>query len=391
MENQLENLSLTDNKESKKEDFNPTLTEYTIKTNITDDISIYLPNPSDLKKLISYDPRKIISLNENKYLTFFQPNNVIDFTSISHIQNSTIRNGLCIFIGGLNSETFDFTKYYEDFSNEQPENDNLFENSKYFTNYIEKNKQYITYSMHLKDIYELIESIKEIGFQFENEKENILIKSMRESVMIQDKIFIILSASENFWIKSEKPNLNGTPNDCKINNYTYIFYNKDFIEKFVKKVINHPRCYFGILSSMVYKNLKKICGGLDVDYPNQFKKAIIFDQNTHTNLNEGNKKEKPKFKRDFDKILKSIKTFMKIDYFNESNILIFESEKDKIFDTKDNSIVINIFSERHFFFNKEEKEQFEKIENKIIDYIVNLLDECVDDIREYIKKKPLII
>ena len=71
--------------------------------------------------------------------------------------------------------------------------------------------------------------------------------------------------------------------------------------------------------------------------------------------------------------------------------MIFESEKDKIFDTKDNSIVINIFSERHFFFNKEEKEQFEKIENKIIDYIVNLLDECVDDIREYIKKKPLII
>ena len=44
MENQLENLSLTDNKESKKEDFNPTLTEYTIKTNITDDISIYLPS-----------------------------------------------------------------------------------------------------------------------------------------------------------------------------------------------------------------------------------------------------------------------------------------------------------------------------------------------------------
>ena len=382
MEKDLENLKLDDK---------PELKEYTIKTNIEDEISIYLPLPSDIKKLISHDPRKIISFNEEKYLSYFKPNNIIDFTSISHIQNTTIRNGLCIFIGGLNSETFDFTKYYEDFSGEQPETENLFENSKNFTNFIEKNKQYIIYSMHLKDIDALIESVKEIGFEFENGKNNILIKSMRESVMIQDKIFIILSASENFWIKSEKPNLNGTPNDCKINNYTYIFYNKDFIEKFVKKVINHPRCYFGILSSMVYKNLKKICGGLDVDYPNQFKKAIIFDQNTHTNLNEGNKKEKPKFKRDFDKILKSIKTFMKIDYFNESNILIFESEKDKMTDTKDNSIVINIFSERHFFFNKEEKEHFEKIENKIIDYIVNLLDECKEDIREYIKIKPLVI
>ncbi len=391
MEKQLENLSLNDEPELKKEEFKPELTQYTIKTNIEDEISVYLPNPSDLKKLISFDPRKIISFNETKYLSFFKPNNIIDLTSISHIQNSTIRNGLCVFIGGLNSETFDFTQYYEEFSGDQPETENLFENSKYFTNYIEKNKQYIIYSMHLKDIDELIESVKEIGFEFENQKNNILYKSMRESVMIQDKIFIILSASENFWIKSEKPNLNGVPNDCKINNYTYIFYNKDFIEKFVNKVINHPRCYFGILSSMVYKNLKKICGGLDVDFPNQFKKAIIFDQNTHTNLNEGNKKEKPKFIRDFEKIQKSIKTFLKLDYFNESNILIFESEKDKMTDTKDNSILINIFSERYLFFSKEEKEQFEKTQNKIIDYIVNLLDECKEDIREYIKIKPLVI
>ena len=382
MEKDLENLKLDDK---------PELKEYTIKTNIEDEISIYLPLPSDIKKLISHDPRKIISFNEEKYLSYFKPNNIIDFTSISHIQNTTIRNGLCIFIGGLNSETFDFTKYYEDFSGEQPETENLFENSKNFTNFIEKNKQYIIYSMHLKDIDALIESVKEIGFEFENGKNNILIKSMRESVMIQDKIFIILSASDNIWIKSEKPNLNGVPNDCKINNYTYIFYNKDFIEKFVKKVINHPRCYFGILSSMVYKNLKKICGGLDVDFPNQFKKAIIFDQNTHSNLNEGNKKEKPKFIRNFEKIQKSIKTFLKLDYFNETNILIIESEKDKISDTKDNSILINIFSERYFFFSKEEKEQFEKTQNKIIDYIVNLLDECKEDIREYIKIKPLEI
>ncbi len=382
MEKDLENLTLDDK---------PELKEYTIKTNIEDEISIYLPLPSDIKKLISHDPRKIISFNEEKYLSYFKPNNIIDFTSISHIQNTTIRNGLCIFIGGLNSETFDFTKYYEDFSGEQPETENLFENSKNFTNFIEKNKQYIIYSMHLKDIDALIESVKEIGFEFENGKNNILIKSMRESVMIQDKIFIILSASDNIWIKSEKPNLNGVPNDCKINNYTYIFYNKDFIEKFVNKVINHPRCYFGILSSMVYKNLKKICGGLDVDFPNQFKKAIIFDQNTHSNLNEGNKKEKPKFIRNFEKIQKSIKTFLKLDYFNETNILIIESEKDKISDTKDNSILINIFSERYFFFSKEEKEQFEKTQNKIIDYIVNLLDECKEDIREYIKIKPLEI
>ena len=382
MEKDLENLKLDDK---------PELKEYTIKTNIEDEISIYLPLPSDIKKLISHDPRKIISFNEEKYLSYFKPNNIIDFTSISHIQNTTIRNGLCIFIGGLNSETFDFTKYYEDFSGEQPETENLFENSKNFTNFIEKNKQYIIYSMHLKDIDALIESVKEIGFELENGKNNILIKSMRESVMIQDKIFIILSASDNIWIKSEKPNLNGVPNDCKINNYTYIFYNKDFIEKFVNKVINHPRCYFGILSSMVYKNLKKICGGLDVDYPNQFKKAIIFDQNTHSNLNEGNKKEKPKFIRNFEKIQKSIKTFLKLDYFNETNILIIESEKDKISDTKDNSILINIFSERYFFFSKEEKEQFEKTQNKIIDYIVNLLDECKEDIREYIKIKPLEI
>ena len=69
--------------------------------------------------------------------------------------------------------------------------------------------------------------------------------------------------------------------------------------------------------------------------------------------------------------------------------MFFESEKDKVNNTEHNSIIMNTFSERNLEFSKEEKEQFEKYQDKIINYIVKLLDECKCDIREYIKNNPL--
>ena len=76
--------------------------------------------------------------------------------------------------------------------------------------------------------------------------------------MNQDRICIIISVSENFWIKSDKSIINGIFNDNKLIKYSYLFFNKNFIEKFILKIIHYPRCYFCLFHSMTFKNLKKI-------------------------------------------------------------------------------------------------------------------------------------
>ena len=382
MESEFEKLSLSD--------FKPSFEEYTIKTKIEEDLEgINLPQPSDLNQLILLDSRKLISFDKEKYLSFFQPNKIIDLSSNNHIQDTTIRNSLCMLLGGINSKTWDLTKYYEKFPFDV-ESDCYFDNSNNYSSYIEKNKLFITYNMKkLSEVDELYKALIEVGFTFKNGEKNSIFNSIRETVMNQDRICIIVSGSDNFWIKSDKSIINGISNDIKLNNYSYLFFNKNFIEKFIQKIIHHPRCYFCFVSSMTFKNLKKIRDALDTEFPKEFKNSVIFDQNTHINLNEGNKKEKPIFVRDFDKIKHNLKTYQKIDDFDERNVLFFESEKDKVNNTEHNSIIMNTFSERNLEFSKEEKEQFEKYQDKIINYIVKLLDECKCDIREYIKNNPL--
>ena len=95
------------------------------------------------------------------------------------------------------------------------------------------------------------------------------------------------------------------------------------------------------------------------------------------------------FLRDFNKIKEYILRVMKRDCFNETNILILDAEPTKISEnTMDNSIVVKLFNEENIV-NEEKKEKRKELENKVIDYCFELLEECVEDIRAYIKKNPL--
>ena len=73
--------------------------------------------------------------------------------------------------------------------------------------------------------------------------------------MNKDKIYIIIAPSDNFWIKSDKNVIGNVQYNQKLNNITNVFYNKDFIDNFFNKIIKHPRCNFGFISSMFHKNI----------------------------------------------------------------------------------------------------------------------------------------
>ena len=74
-----------------------------------------------------------------------------------------------------------------------------------------------------------------------------------------------------------------------------------------------------------------------------------------------------------------------VSYFNEKNILILESEEDKMSeDTKNNSIHINVFNQRYLEFNEQNRASVDLESDKAINYIIDLLENCTDDVRQYI-------
>ena len=76
--------------------------------------------------------------------------------------------------------------------------------------------------------------------------------------------------------------------------------------------------------------------------------------------------------------------------FNEKNILILESEDGKMTDdTKKNSKYVNLFNENYLGKNEKEKLAIDLEGDKVINYVVKLLDNCSDDITEYIKHNEI--
>ena len=101
------------------------------------------------------------------------------------------------------------------------------------------------------------------------------------------------------------------------------------------------------------------------------------------------KKDLPQFFRNMEKIIGHLKQKDKWDYFDEKNILILEGDKNKITEsTIGNTMISNLFSEEYLLSDKEKKSQVESEGDKIIKYVLNLLDNCSVDIREYLSQNP---
>ena len=242
----------------------------------------------------------------------------------------------------------------------------------------------------------------EIGINIHKDENNVLYKNIKDSFfsMEKNKILLILTPSNNFWIKSDKATINQQIYDIKLNNDRNVFYNKKFIEKFFTRVTNYPRCVFGLLCSMQEHNIKKCWAGLELQFSKICPKNIIYlPQDVHEKLDE------KAYLRNMKRIKEYLKQIKKIEikksgkdeeerdnfeYFDETNILILENDKEKIDDTKDNSIYMNLFSEQFLELNEKETEAYEIESDKYINYIIKLLENCDDDIRVYINKNKVI-
>lgn len=138
---------------------------------------------------------------------------------------------------------------------------------------------------------------------------------------------------------------------------------------------------------MNHKNLKSTFDSLKTECNKFPSEVALFDQLNHLNIEE-NPKAKPIFVRSIEGIKRGLK-LLKHDEFTDNNILILESEPEKINDTKDNSVSMNLFSEQYLKYSQAEKEKIEQSQDEIIEYILKLLEECTDDIRDYLNNHHL--
>ena len=116
----------------------------------------------------------------------------------------------------------------------------------------------------------------------------------------------------------------------------------------------------------------------------------LIDQRSHDALDLNKKGVIPKFFRNLDLILSHIKTKDKLYNFNKTNVLIIESKDYKISDTtKDNTINVSVFSEDILKAPANERKRImnEKME-KLINYVYELLENCPNDVRDYLLLHP---
>jgi hypothetical protein len=276
-----------------------------------------------------------------------------------------------------------------------------------FLDFLKKEEKF---SIPINQMDSLFSTLDELGINIPREDTNVLYRSIKDSffAMNKNKILVLVAPSHNFWIKSEKSSIKEQLYDLKLNNFSNIFYHKKFIEKFLKKIAKHPRCCFGIISSMTYRNLKNCWDGLEKQFTNECPKNVIFiEQNDHEKIQLDPKSKKLSFFRSMKKIIEHLSAEKKkelkkkncvIDdesennflYFNEKNILIVESEEDKVAeDNKHNSIFVSVFSEKYLESDEQNKLAIDLEGDKAINYIYKLLETCNDDIREYINKNKI--
>ena len=378
---------------------------------------IDLPTPESLEKLCSPQVVKdCVTLDIIKYKSFFVKQKgsdneitVLNLDRISSIKNGEVVPYVLIFLGGINTTTDIYTFFDETLKNPTEECyvDNSLNYLEYLNSIIDflKNNEKISIAFSLMEL--LLTSLDELGINIHRDDKNVLYRSIKDSFfsMEKNKILVIIAPSNNFWVKSKNLTINGENYDIKLNNYNNIFYNKKFIKKFLGKVTKHPRCVFGLLCSMSYKNLKNCWDGLEKQFSDICpKKVLFFDQKDHEAIIR-DPKEKPEFYRNMKKILEHLKKERSmnnknkdkdeeegdnVEYFNEKNIIILESEEEKMGDIKNNAIYVQLFSEQYLEYDEKKKAVIDIKGDKVIEYLIKLLETCNDDIRNYINRNKII-
>ena len=390
----------------KRFNFTPDLKEYIIRSRISEDKKYFMPTAENLLELFNLNViHGQIEYDMEKYKSFFKQENdenILDLTNIQNILNNKILNSILFFLGAINIENdiyeFDQVEEEEDEIKEPIPEENLFENSQNYIQYLQNNINLLTRNIAFMDIDLTIKSLEEIGLKILQENNNTLYRQIKDKVMSlpENKILVLITPSNNFYVKTEKNSINGINYDFKINNITKLFLNSDFIKKFIAKISNHPRCHFGLLSSMIQKNLKTANSGMLTMFNTIYPRHIsLIDQRSHDGIDLDKKGVIPKFFRNMELILKHIKTKDKLYCFNKTNVLIIESkdfkikEEDKPESTKLNSLNVSVINEELLRKSSLERKRFiEEKGERLINYVYNLLENCPNDVRDYLQNHP---
>ena len=385
----------------KKFNFTPDLKEYIISSRITEDKKYTLPTPENLLELFNLNAIKDqVFYDIEKYKSHFKIENdipILDLTNIQQILNNKILNSILFFLGAINIENdiyeFDDVEEEEDEIKDPVPEEDLIENSENYIQYVQNNIKLLTRNIAFMDISYTIKALQEIGINILQDNKNTLYRQIKDKVMSlpENKILVLITPSNNFYVKTEKNSINEVNYDFKINNITKLFLNNDFIKKFITKIANHPRCHFGLLSSMIQKNLKTANTGILTMYSTLYPRHYsLIDQRSHDALDLDKKGEIPKFFRNLDLILKHVKTKDKLYCFNKTNVLIIESKDYKISDsTKENTINVSVFNEELLRTpNSERKKVLLEKGERLINYVYELLENCPNDVRDYLVLHP---
>jgi hypothetical protein len=347
-----------------------------------------------------------IEYDIEKYKSFFKienEENILDLTNIQTILNNKILNSILFFLGAINFENdiyeFDSVEEEEEEEIKSPVLvENLFENSQNYMQYLQNNINLLTRNIAFMDIDLTIKSLEEIGLKILQENNNTLYRQIKDKVMSlpENKILVLITPSNNFYVKTEKNSINGINYDFKINNITKLFLNNEFIMEFIKKISNHPRCHFGLLSSMIQKNLKTANSGMSTMFNTIYPRHIsLIDQRSHDGIDLDKKGVVPKFFRNLELILKHVKTKDKLYCFNKTNVLIIESKdfkvkgEEKPDSTKLNTLNVSVIDEELLRKpNAERKKIIKEKGEKLINYVYDLLENCPNDVRDYLVNHP---
>jgi hypothetical protein len=411
------------------------LYEYKIKSDFyepneeddTKSIELYLPTPESFEKLQNIQiVKEFVNFNLSKYKSFFieqkeekssEEKIILNLNKNSFIKSKEILPFLTVFLGGINSINSIYELFGEIGTENQAREEIFFDKCENYLQYINSFVDFVKENEKLNipfsQMEQLFNSLDELGINIPREDKNVLYRNIKDSffLMGKNKILVIMAPSNNFWIKSEKNSINDQNYDIKLNNYSNIFYHKKFIQKFLSKITKHPRCSFGLISSMTYKNLKNCWEALERQFsPVCPKKVVFFAQKEHDQIMFDPKKKKIRFFRSIDKIIQHLKKEKEkdlkekcrnktddvnennenVEYFNRKNIIILESEEDKSSEnTKCNSLFLNVFNEHYLESNEKERMVDDLEADKAINYILNLLENCTDDVRGFLSNNKI--
>jgi hypothetical protein len=302
--------------------------EYEVENSVNPGLKITLPSLTQpyLKEL-----NYIITLTHQ--LKFSKT--TLDLKEITGIQNNIILKALLGMLGSINEKN-DFTLFTSQY-NSNISSSLYFENRVNMTEYVKCNIATMFNDFKIPDFKNFMKAMQEIGYDI---SETSLFTEIKNFIFVNNKILIVITPGGNFWFKHEAEKHNGKIFDRRMNKFTHLYYNWDFIKKFYDRVANHPRCLLGYLSSMTVKNLKPCIEFITIRIIN-FTKFVLFDQSCHDDLlKEDNKK--PSFVRDLSKIIKTAKINNETDV---TNMIIVESEMKKNGNCASNSIGFSCFDE----------------------------------------------